>query len=83
MTTQVGTAATGCRPEFQIKDEVGGNGRKVYWVERRETPLSPWRNVMPGKVFKSRKQAEQFVDKSKRWARSKQKQIAKRKQHEQ
>lgn len=59
------------QPEFRIGSQVvgttsRGKERKIYWVERRDSPLTPWYNVMPGKVFKKKQLAVAFVDKSRR-----------------
>jgi hypothetical protein len=59
------------QPEFRLCHQtVGatsrGRERKIYWVERRDAPLATWYNVMPGKVFRKKVQAVDFVNKSRR-----------------
>lgn len=68
---QIQQSDTVLQPEFCIKFQVvgttsRGKERKIYWVERRDSPLGTWYNVMPGKVFRKRTLAVGFVDKSRR-----------------
>jgi hypothetical protein len=63
-------------PEFRVRFQVAGkksNGKdkKIYWVERRDAPFeAAWYNVMPGKFYRTKQRAEDFVTKCARAVRT-------------